>query len=82
MEEITFGERFRFWCRRCGKKQKHIAAALHLDDSSVSGWATGDSKPTIDNMLLLCAELGITVAVFWGPLPEDAPAAAPVSAVD
>lgn len=67
----TFAERLEYWRSKAGISQRAIAQALDIDDSSVTSWAKGRSKPTLDNFSKLCRVLGIDEHTFWGPLAEE-----------
>ena len=60
-------------CReRQGLTQQEVAAALHVEQSSVSMWETGKTTPRADMLPRIAKLLGCTVGDLFGEGKEDA----------
>ena len=57
MESI--GERITLILKNAGKKQKDLAELLAITSSSVSTMCSGKSKPSSQNISLICKEFGV-----------------------
>lgn len=62
------GDRIRVYRAMRGLKQKDIAIALGLDQTTVSAWENGKAEPTLFNLRRLADILGVTPGDLF---PED-----------
>lgn len=71
MESIkkTVGENLRKICKVKDVKNKQIAEALNVSESSVSNWLKGKNSFDIDNLYAICKYLGVSVDQVFGVDP-------------
>jgi transcriptional regulator with XRE-family HTH domain len=58
-----------------GVTQSGLAVACGTTTAAVSQWACGQTEPSQRNLRVACTALGISLQVFWGPIPDDKEAA-------
>ena len=61
MNQINTGKFIRNTRKEIGLTQRELAEKLGVSDKTISKWETGNGLPDADNMLPLCAALGISV---------------------
>ena len=55
MQEKTIGQRIRYLRKKHQMTQRTLAKALHVSESTVSGWERGRTEPSIDFIVRLTA---------------------------
>lgn len=65
-------ENIRQYRERQGLTQQEVAAALHVEQSSVSMWETGKATPRADMLPRIAKLLGCSVGDLFGEGKEDA----------
>lgn len=68
--EPSLGQRIAAWRRRLGWSQAKLAERIGVTDSAWSQWETGSATPTLANLYAIVGALEITMAQFWGALPD------------
>lgn len=72
-EVILLCRNIRRYREQLGMEQKELSRRLGMADSTVGNWETGYSKPTVEVLLPLSKELGVTLYKLFGlnePIPE------------
>lgn len=82
--EMPIGQRIKAWRRRSGRNQTDCAAAMGLQVSGLSrienGYTDAETgqrrhqQVTAEQLERLAAFLGLTMAEFYGAIPEASPA--------
>jgi transcriptional regulator with XRE-family HTH domain len=70
MATMDLGSRLLTWLRVKGLSQAQLAEKLNVSGTAVTFWCSGRNAPTQKNLELIVEVLGLTLAEFWGPLPE------------
>lgn len=68
--DVTFGKRLERWLKVLAMKQSTFARAIEVKPPTVHGWLSGQEAPRIDRLPAIAAALDISLAEFFGPLPE------------
>lgn len=79
MVSVTVEElaaRFRYYLGKADISQAELARRIGLKPPTISSWVHGVSAPTYDNICRACKEMGVDLAKFFGPLPENSVEAA------
>jgi transcriptional regulator with XRE-family HTH domain len=50
--------------------RRPLARAIGVTAGAIQHWEEGRAEPTQENLRLFCEVIGISLQVFWGPLPE------------
>jgi transcriptional regulator with XRE-family HTH domain len=64
--------RIREWRKTRGLSRQAIADALGVSAVAVGHWERGANAPNQDHLHAIVALFGLTLAEFYGPLPERA----------
>lgn len=68
---MTLRDRVVAWRKHFGLSQGRIARKIGISTAAVSLWEQEDgTEPTHDNLAAFCDVLGISLAQFWGPVPD------------
>jgi transcriptional regulator with XRE-family HTH domain len=70
MATMDLGSRILAWLRVRGITQAQAAKKLGLNASALTHWINGRNPPTQKNLDHLVELLGLTMAEFYGPIPE------------
>lgn len=63
--------RLKHFAGKAGLSQAHIARKMGKTPSAISKWFTGAGAPTLANLGQVVEMLGIDMATFWAPFPEE-----------
>ena len=69
MDAPTLADRIVFWRQRAGLTRDKLAAELGLTPPAVSNWMAGRNNPGYDMIEKIAKVCGVTLPVFFGPLP-------------
>lgn len=68
--EIQLGERIVRWREHRGKSQAALANEIGCSPSAVAQWELGQTTPTQANLAALTDALDVSLAQFWGRVPN------------
>lgn len=63
-------EKLRSWLRERELTQAILAKRVEVTEGAISQWINGHSRPSLDNLVALSRETGISVDVLIEDLPE------------
>lgn len=66
MENLTLGQRLKFFRKRENKSQKDIFRALDIPQSTLSGWERDKFEPTVSNAVKLAKYLKVSLPDLIG----------------
>lgn len=66
MENLTLGQRLKFFRKRENKSQKDIFHALDIPQSTLSGWERDKFEPTVSNAVKLAKYLKVSLPDLIG----------------
>ena len=66
MADLKYGAVIRSRRKDLGLNQFQLAERTGVSRNAVAGWETGQSRPDLDTIPLLCSTLGITADAFFG----------------
>lgn len=69
---VAIGAEVRAHLARQGKKQKHLAAALGMTETTLSGRLNGHTPFDTDELEVITSMLGVTVADLFPDTPVSA----------
>ena len=68
--ESTLAIRIRTWREAANLSKSQLADMLEVTPSTVHKWERSHMLPTIANMQGITEACGVSMAIFWGRLPE------------
>lgn len=68
-DDITIGGRIRHWRNFTKIRPAQLARMVGVTQPAVSRWEDGASHPTMQNLIRVADAFGVSLRVFFGPLP-------------